>query len=366
MRNSFILALAGLITTCSLLQSAQAKPKMCLIRPSADGTHFVCADSNSPFIVWGVQYEHDDGGRITGEQWKKHLPEVAEDFKIIKAHGANIIRLHFATNKLLPTPTEPNPQAIDEMKQLLKLAEETGLYLDITGLACYYKQDVPPWYAQADEKLRWEVQARFWETMAEVCKDSDAIFCYDLMNEPMVTGPKEKGYLGFEEFAGRTFLQALTLEPGDRKPEQIAKAWVDKLTAAIRKHDKKHMITVGEIPWSQVWPGAKSPFYHTTAAANLDYVSIHVYPESGKIDKAINAIKSYPAGKPIVIEETFPISCSMPEWENFFYQSKPLANGWISAYWRHNSGYDYLMKIWLENFPRITYQGFDQNTLWCK
>ena len=89
------------------------------------------------------------------------------------------------------------------MKQLLKWRRKRDSIFDITGLACYYKQDVPPWYAQADEKLRWEVQARFWEAMAEVCKDSDAIFSYDLMNEPIVTGPKEKGYLGFEEFVGR-------------------------------------------------------------------------------------------------------------------------------------------------------------------
>ena len=32
------------------------------------------------------------------------------------------------------------------------------------------------------------MQAAFWEAVAETCKDSPAIFCYDLMNEPILPG----------------------------------------------------------------------------------------------------------------------------------------------------------------------------------
>ena len=67
-------------------------------------------------------------------------------------------------------------------------AEKTGIYLDITGLACYRKKDVPKWYDDLSEKDRWDVQARFWEAVAARCANSPAIFCYDLMNEPVVAG----------------------------------------------------------------------------------------------------------------------------------------------------------------------------------
>jgi hypothetical protein len=63
------------------------------------------------------------------------------------------------------------------------LAEQTGLYLDLTGLGCYHKQDVPQWYDKLTEQDRWAAQAVFWETVAKTCAHSPAIFCYDLLSE---------------------------------------------------------------------------------------------------------------------------------------------------------------------------------------
>ena len=31
------------------------------------------------------------------------------------------------------------------------------------------------------------MQARFWEAVAATCRNRPAVFCYDLMNEPIVT-----------------------------------------------------------------------------------------------------------------------------------------------------------------------------------
>ena len=60
--------------------------------------------------------------------------------------GANVVRIHLQTGKFLQSADEPNEQALSRLKDLLALAEKTGLYLDLTGLACYHKQDVPAWY----------------------------------------------------------------------------------------------------------------------------------------------------------------------------------------------------------------------------
>ena len=36
------------------------------------------------------------------------------------------------------------------------------------------------------------MQARFWQAVAARCAASPAVFCYDLMNEPVVPGGKGK------------------------------------------------------------------------------------------------------------------------------------------------------------------------------
>ena len=107
-----------------------------------------------------------------------------------------------------------------------------------------------------------------------------------------------------------------------------------KLTRAIRQEDARTPITVGVIPWAQVWPGAKPVFYAPGGAKHLDFVSIHVYPGSGEAElkKAIDAIAVYDIGKPIVIEETFPLACSMEDMDKFVDRSRERADGWISHY----------------------------------
>ena len=100
----------------------------------------------------------------------------------------------------------------------MRLAEQTGLYLDLTGLGCYHKQDVPAWYDALEESDRWDVQARFWKAVAGVCKDSPAIFCYDLMNEPVLDGGKGDGWLAGEPLGGKYFVQRITRDPTADRP----------------------------------------------------------------------------------------------------------------------------------------------------
>ena len=93
------------------------------------------------------------------------------------------------------------------------------------------------------------------------------------------------------------------------------------------------MITVGVIPWAHVWPNAKPIFYSEDVAKQLDFVSVHFYPESGKLEKALAALRVYDVGKPIVIEEMFPLKCSTAELMKFVRDSNDMADGWISFYW---------------------------------
>ncbi|UCG59905.1 MAG: cellulase family glycosylhydrolase [Phycisphaerales bacterium] len=317
---------------CLLVPAATAELE--LIRPSEDGTGFVCAESGAKFIAWGFNYDHDDSGRLIEDYWHQEWPTVVEDFREMKALGANVVRIHLQVAKFMNAPAEPNEVALNQLARLVKLAEQTHLYLDITGLGCYHKKDVPQWYETMGEAERWDVQALFWEVLAKTCAKSPAIFCYDLMNEPIAPGGIEKQtewLLG--EFGGKFFVQRITLDPAGRPAKRVAKAWVDKLAAAIRKHDSRHMITVGVIPWAHTWPGAKPLFYSKEVAANLDFASVHFYPKKGEVDKALTALAVYDVGKPLVVEELFPLSCGIEELGLFIDGSRKIADGWIGFYW---------------------------------
>lgn len=304
------------------------------IRPSTDGRGFVCADSGERFVAWGFNYDHDRDHRLIEDYWRGEWPTVVEDFQEIKALGANVVRVHPQVRRFMNAPAEPNDAALAQLARLVRLAETTGVYLDITGLGCYLKKDVPKWYDALDEQRRWNVQAVFWGAVSKTCADSPAVFCYDLMNEPILpgAGEKETDWLA-GEFGGMNFVQRISLDLAGRTREQVARAWVDKLVAAIRKHDDRHMITVGVIPWAHTFPGAKPLFYSKEVGEDLDFVSVHFYPQKHQIDKALAALAVYDVGKPLVIEETSPLYCGIEQFEVFVDRSRAIADGYIGFYW---------------------------------
>jgi len=315
-------------------QPVRSSPReMAWIGPSPDGLHFIEKQSDRRFIVWGVNYDHDGEGRLLEDYWQQ-WDVVEEDFREIKSLGANVVRIHLQLGQFMRTAEEPNSVSLDSLQRLVRLAEDTGLYLDITGLACYHKARTPAWYDTLNESRRWEVQARFWQAVASVCAKSPAIFCYDLMNEPVLPGADkiETDWL-LGEFGGSHFVQRISLDLAGRSREEVARAWIDTLTAAIRSQDTRHMITVGVIPWAMVFPKAKPIFYAEQVGGNLDFVSVHVYPEKGQVDKAIEALKVYNIGKPLVVEEMFPLKCSIEEMDAFVNASRDFTDGWISFYW---------------------------------
>lgn len=311
------------------------RPALEPIRLSADGLGFVVGRSATRFRIWGVNYDHDargEGGRLLEDYWEDEWETVRQDFGEIRDLGANVVRIHLQLGKFMTSPDDANPAALARLGRLLQLAEETRLRLDLTGLGCYHKADVPPWYDRLEEADRWTVQANFWRAIARTCRGSPAVFCYDLMNEPIIGGKVAEGWLA-GELGGKHFVQRLTLEPRGRTAQAIAAAWAEKLTRAIRQEDPDHLITVGAIPWALVWPAAKPVFYAPEVARHFDFVSVHVYPERGKIDAALAALRVYAIGKPLVIEEVFPLKCGVAELEDFIRRSQEIADGWISFYW---------------------------------
>lgn len=337
------------------------------LRVSDDGRAFVLQESGKTFVPWGFNYDHDEEGRLLEDYWGAEWAKVEQDFGEMKQLGANVVRVHLQLGKFMKGRDEPDETALDRLGRLLSLAEGLRLRLDLTGLGCYHKQDVPLWYDRLSEQQRWEVQARFWEAIAARCAASPAVFCYDLMNEPVVgVGRKPGNWLG-PPFAGKHFVQFVSLELKGRRREDIAKRWIRTLVQAIRKHDRRHLITVGLVPWSLDRPGLSSGFVPEKIVGQLDFISVHVYPEAGRLDEAMRTLEGFCVGKPVVIEETFPLKCPLPEFRRFLAESEQYAVGWIGFYWgkrpeeyRRSAGIaEALMLGWLEVFQERVKAGGD-------
>jgi len=326
-----------------------------------DKKSFVLDPSGKKFTPWGFNYDHDDQGRLLEDYWDAEWATVEEDFKEMQKLGANVVRIHLQVGKFMEAADKPNEKALDRLTKLLDLAQRTKLYLDLTGLGCYHKKDVPAWYDKLAEKDRWNVQARFWEAVAGRCAKSSAVFCYDLMNEPLIPGGKRKDgdWLG-AAFGGKHFVQFVTLNQADRPRPDIARQWIQHLTAAIRRQDKRHMITVGLVDWSLDRPGLTSGFVPDKIVDDLDFLCVHLYPEKDKVDEALKTLAGFSVGKPVVVEETFPLKCSPAELEQFIDGSKKHATGWIGFYWgkppeelrKSKELKDAVMLAWLEWFEK--------------
>ena len=76
------------------------------------------------------------------------------------------------------------------------------------------------------------------------------------------------------------------------------------------------------------------PFVPDKVSDDLDFLCVHIYPQGKKVDEALGVLHGFAAfGKPVVIEETFPLSCSQEEFEEFMDNSAKDAAGWIGFFW---------------------------------
>ncbi len=300
------------------------------IEVAKDGKGFVLVPSGRPLTPWGVNYGHH--GKLIEDIWETDWPAVDSDWHKMKALGANVVRVHLQFGKFMEGPDKPNARSLDRLAKLLDLSEQSGLYLDLTGLACYRAADVPPWYDKLDERARWAAQACFWGAVAGRCQSSSAVFCYDLINEPLSPADNKTGQPWYTGRLGEyDFLQWIAHDPAGKSRTEIARQWIRMLTAAIREHDKVHLITVGMLPSTPAW-GHFSGFEPKVVASELDFISVHIYPGSKKVDEALKTLEGFDVGKPVVVEETFNLSCSTAEAEDFVRRSRPHACGWMGHY----------------------------------
>src|SRR5262245_61277067 len=135
----------------SLAEDKKPPEKLSFVEVSADKRGFALAGSHKPFVPWGFNYDHDETGRLIEDYWESEWPKVEADFAEMKELGANVTRIHIQFAKFMDAPDKPNQKSLGQLQKLLVLAEKTGIYVDLTGLGCYHKKDVPAWYDELDE-----------------------------------------------------------------------------------------------------------------------------------------------------------------------------------------------------------------------
>jgi hypothetical protein len=182
------------------------------------------------------------------------------------------------------------------------------------------------------------------------------------MNEPVVPGGRRNDgdWLG-PAFGGKHFVQFLSLDQADRPRHEVAEAWVKTLVAAIREKDQRALITVGLVDWSLDRPGKLySGTPPETLAKQLDFLCVHLYPAPQKLNEEMETLKAFAVGKPVVIEETFPLKCGIADFGRFVERSRTFAAGWVGFYWgktpeecrKGGTIADAMMLGWLDFFQK--------------
>ena len=327
-----------------------------------DGKGFVLSPSGQPFTPWGFNYDRDSNYRLIEDYWDTNWTTVEQDFSEMKQLGANVVRIHLQFAKFMKSPTEVNETNLVRLRQLIELAGKDGMYLDTTGLGCYRKQDIPAWYDALPEHDRWAAQARFWEAVAKTCAGQPAVWCYDLMNEPVVSGDKRSDWLHPLAIENLYYVQYINLDPVGRQRADIARQWTHTMVEAIRKQDHRHLITIGLIMIEFGPPENAAGFGPSQVGSELDFTSVHLYPEAGKFGQWTDMLaRITKTGKPVIIEEIFPLKCDTKTLGDFIEGTRGLASGWLGFYWGKTPGElspspkpaDQLTLEWLKLFQRM-------------
>jgi len=283
--------------------------------------------SGELFFPWGFNYTNPQIIGLIEDNWDSEntWAIIEEDFAEMKRYSANIVRIHLQLHRFMNNANTPNQSALQKLQRLVEVAEDAGLYLDVTGLASYRKTDTPEWYNNLNDTERWNTHAVFWKNIAATIGDSKAVFAFNLMNEPVVSvgcdGTAECDWLPGPGFGGYHFVQNITRDP-DLVYSTTIKDWIGTLSSAIRSEDQNTLITVGFLALGSV----------TQFEEDLDYVSIHVYPKSGELQRSIDKVINNQGNSPLILEEISNLDCNIQELEDFLNQIEGKYQGLMGHY----------------------------------
>jgi hypothetical protein len=278
-----------------------------------------------PFTVFGFNYTYGPShpNILYFERPTAHrLRRIRRDFRKAAQAGANTMRIYLELPTFMVSPTRPRNAAFDALRRLIQEAERAGLYLDITGNIVWHAGRASTWYDALSEPERWAVQARFWRRVAHVGAPSPSVLVYELTSEP-VTCEAPEWYAGF--YGDHWFAQCIVRHdvPGDG--HRRARRWTIDLTRAIRREDRRHMISIGLVPMEG------DPFAHENVYDVLDVLIAHEYPVPGRAGASVDVLRRFARhDRPVILGETFSVD---PEtFERFLAGAAPVLDGSMSFF----------------------------------
>ena len=308
---------------------------------SSDGNGFVGATTQRAFTPWALDMEIRGLVLSDTTVWNTIVDDVREQRRM----GANMIRVLMEFDQLVGPPSigwpdgTPKASGITFLTNLATLANQTGVYLDFTGLGFQLPHNVPTWDDGLDEAGWWRAHRTFWTAAAGALKTTNAVAWYDLMNEPKPTTTNQpvSGYSawcwGLAPGYDVCYNPVLTRTPGTRTAKQIGQAWTQMMVSAVRATGDTHLVSVG------LTAGAGASLTPSDLTAyGQSFGMVHVYPCYGRTDACTAAaiqddinltIASKPAGQPLVVEETGSQWSGGTQLDNYLAGTRGHAAGWV-------------------------------------
>jgi endo-1,4-beta-mannosidase len=236
--------------------------------------------------------------------WKNfNLPEIKEDFELIKKFNMEVVRFFLLWEDFQPEPDKVDLQQLDHLNQLLSVLDELGIKAIITvfnGLMGFTRY-LPSWVMSstiettADKYKRFnlvnghishhipknfytdlsESQQLLLASVGQVTREHSSVWMLDLANEP-------------------NFIQVPTL--------QEASQWIKVMRACFKAADPYHPVTLGA-------PFAEEGGWPFESLTELDTLAIHKsydFKDDGTVSETNTWMEVYmcrSANKPFLIEE---------------------------------------------------------------
>ena len=286
-------------------------------RFTAFGFNYGCGAQLSQTLAF---FNHPNRG--CRARFRTHLERTKE-------LGANTLRVYlelFDFVRRRDGGVKPRRKGIRGLSFVLDEAERQGIYLDLTGNLVWAKSR--GWYDALPARDRWQVQARFWRRIARESADSPAVLAYELTSEPVVPAKDPGSWYG-GELGGYNFVQYIVRRLGDRDPRRVARSWIRRLSRAIRREDRRHLIGIGLAGFVQVG----GPFGPANVADLLDVLFVHEYPGPSAAAESIDRMRKFATyGRPVIVGETAALRCDLADQEEFLLGGREYVDGYLTFF----------------------------------
>ncbi len=313
---SAALALAAALSlpVCRAGEQVAERSPLPKIRITPAGRTFETEEGKA-FVPFGVNY-YRPGTGWAPQLWKQFDAQATrQDFDHMSRLRVNCVRVFLTYGSFFMEDDSLNAEGLAKFDQLLRIAEEAGIYIHPTGPDHW--EGLPTWAARdriAEERVLRALET-FWRLFARRYRGRNVIFAYDLLNEPQVpwdtpalrrrwnrwlvaryaTAAKAARAWGVDVQSIRWQDQPpppAEDAPGSRQlldyqhfREGIADQWTRRQVTTIKSVDPDALVTVGLIQWSvpALLPGVRhySAFRPRRQAKLLDFMEVHFYPLAG-------------------------------------------------------------------------------------